>query len=108
MEVLFQGEVSVPFFSLAVFQVFLVQNNPYVKEAYFVLTYSGFLQATIKCFSEGFDFVHIGPYLVDLLTISIRIQVSGPAYGYHTLGSPIADTDIPCWRHCGFCSKSLQ
>lgn len=108
MEVVFQGGGQSTFFSLAVFQVLLIQTNPYVNEAYFVLPYSGFLQATMKCFSGGFHFGHIGLYLVDLLSISIRIQVSGPAYGCHTLGSPVADTDTPCWRYCGFCSKSLQ
>lgn len=57
-----------PFFVPA-FQVPLVQNNSYVKEAYFGLTCSGFLQLITECFSGGFDRGHAGPYLVHSLSM---------------------------------------
>lgn len=77
-----------------IFQVPSAPNNPYVKEVYFGMIYSA-SSITIRCYSGGFDFGHSGPYLVDLLSISFRIQISGPAFGCYTLGSLVADIHLP-------------
>lgn len=94
-----KGEVSMPFLHLLFFKcpqlkITLCQSSIFWGDIFW------FPSIIVKCLSGGFYFGHTEPYLADRLSISVRVQVSGPALGSYTLGSSRAGTPVVCVSVC--------